>query len=108
MRDKITQLDYGWTLIDDGRFEQIQTHSYTIRPPKWYMRFAVSDEDPVPLAQRVTRAGEDLVQHIIRDPHVRDAIEVLLNQARWEGYQGAYKEMQTGERFDLDASPNHE
>lgn len=100
--DRITQLDHGWTLIDEGRFERIQTHNYTIRPPKWATRLSVSDEDPISLAQRVTQAGEDLVQHIIRDPHVREAIEVLLNHARWEGYQGAYKEMQTGVRYEFD------
>lgn len=100
--NKFTKLKHDWTLIDDGIFRNVDAHNYRVVPPKWYVAFSLSEaEGGTYLEEYTRRAGEMLIDEILRNPFVKEAVDRLTDRARWEGYEGAYKEMQTGERYEF-------
>lgn len=100
---KFTKLKHDWTLIDDGLREDIDAHYYRIVPPKWYYPFAISEYlGGQILDVEVQRAREMLVDEILRNPFVKEAVDVMISRAKDEAYLGAYKEMnQPGFRYEL-------
>jgi hypothetical protein len=103
--NKFTKLKHNWTLIDDGLREDIDAHYYRIVPPKWYSAFAISEYlGGRILDLEVQRAVEGIVDEILRNPSVKETVDAMINRARHEGYYGAYKEMQTGQRYEFEQS----
>lgn len=101
---KFTKLKHDWTLIDEGVFAKTDAHNYRLVPPKWSVNFWVSESqtDERRLDEEVRRAGEMLVDEILRNPFVKEAVDRLTDHARWEGYEGAYQEVQTGKRYEFE------
>lgn len=101
---KFTKLKHDWTLIDEGDLKMIDAHQYKVVPPEWFCSFQVSEwADEVEMDNRVRRAGEMLVDEILRNPFVKQAVDEMVSRARHEGYYGAYNEMHTpGWRYDFE------
>ena len=100
---KVTKLKHDWTLIDEGVLKMTDTHNYRIVPPKWSVSFWVleSQADERRLDEEVRRAGEMLVDEILRNPFVKEAVDEMVSRARHEGYYGAYNEVRNpGFRYE--------
>lgn len=99
---KFTKLKHDWTLIDEGVLKMVDAHQYKVVPPEWFARFQVSEyADDREMDNLVRRTGEMLVDEILRNPFVKEAVDRLTDRARREGYEGAYKEIYTGERYEF-------
>lgn len=101
----VTKLKHDWSLIDDGVYKMTDTHNYRLLPPKWAVGFQVSEtqRDDRELEEWVRRAGEMLVDEILKNPHVKEEVDRKIQRAREEGYFGGLEEVKFGKRFDLDA-----
>lgn len=100
---KVTRLKHGWTLIDDGVFRNTDSHNYRVVPPKWMTSFSISEtEGDTYLEEYIRRAGEMLVDEILRNPFVKEEVDRRIQQARRDGYFGGLDEAQFGKRFDLE------
>lgn len=99
----VTKLKHDWSLIDDGVYKKMDVHNYRLLPPKWAVSFQVSEtqRDDRELEEWVRRAGEMLVDEILKNPHVKEAVDALVAHARQEGYFGAMEELVSGKRFEL-------
>lgn len=97
--NKFTRLTHDWTLIDDGVFRNIDAHNYRVVSPEWSITFSLSEtEEGTYLEEYTRRAGEMLVDEILQDPFVKEAVDDMVNRARTEGYLEACKEIRAGER----------
>lgn len=100
--NKSAKLQHDWTLIDDGIFHMIGAHNYRIVPPKWSVSFSISEtEGETYLEENITRAGEALVDEILKNPHVKREVDRRVQEAREIGYFGGLDEVKFGKRFDL-------
>lgn len=100
---RITKLRHDWSLVDDGEYQSIDAHRYRLLPPKWVVAFEVSNNGQAEreVEWEIRRAGDMLVDEILKNPHVKEAVDARVAHARQEGYFGAMEEMVSGKRFDL-------
>lgn len=106
--NKFTKLKHDWTLIDEGVLKMVGAHQYKVVPPEWFSRFQVSEwADDLKMHDLVRQAGERIVDEILRNAFVKEAVDEMVTQARHEGYYGAYHEVHNpGWRYDFaDSTP---
>lgn len=101
---KFTKLKHDWTLIDEGVRENPDTHYYRIVPPKWSVTTSVPEgpRGEEFLKEEVRRAGEMLVDEILKNSFIKEEVDRRIQRAREEGYFGGLDEVKFGKRFDLD------
>lgn len=102
--NKFTKLKHDWTLIDEGVLKMVDAHQYKVIPPEWFARFQVSEyADDLEMDNLVRHAGEMLVDEILRNRFVKEAVDEMVSRARHEGYYGDYHEVHNpGWRYDFE------